>query len=83
MSPPPANTAMPLPPPADAALPPAGVLTTPQRPSMVVSLVTTMQTPVTPATPTSTSPSPVEEVFFEVGNILPGWKHVFILCNRL
>jgi hypothetical protein len=67
-----------IPPPADApalpALSPAAAVTTPQRPMVV----TTMHPPMTPTTP-STSPNPTEEVFFEVGSILPGWKQVFIL----
>ena len=71
---------VPLIPPADAAIHPAAAVTTPQRPSVVTTmhppLPTTMtMTPATPATP----PCPAEEVFFQVGEILPGWKQVFIL----
>jgi hypothetical protein len=64
---PPRASAMPLPS-ADAVLPAAAAATTPQ------------ERPTTP-TPPTTPPTPTEEIFFEVGCILPGWKQVFILEN--
>jgi hypothetical protein len=73
----PAATTTPLP-----VLPP-NVTRMPQQPAQP-DVATTMPPPhpaamtTTPTMPT-TPPNPTEQVFFEVGDILPGWKHTFIL----
>jgi hypothetical protein len=58
---------------ANADAPPA--LTTPQQPPRPTTATTTPPSSSTPTTP----PNPAEERFFEVGDTLPGWRHMFIL----
>jgi hypothetical protein len=81
-----AATTMPSPAATTTSLPvlPPTVMRTPQQPSQP-DVVTTLSPPCPAATTTTptmpiTPPNPTtKEVFLKAGDILPAWKHTFIL----